>query len=525
MLGSGKSSLAIWTAFDTISTATVRLLKWVLKIAWKRAENSGSWATVGASLVGSTDMVQGQATIVSKPDLFYYYDETARATKIEYEREVQEPLGGIALAQADISLENVDGRFTANKGQTCGTALYPNRPMIIQLGFSVMSTDKTLSVFKGLSDQPREDKMTRQLTVHAYDYLKYLNQYELESTVYEDKRSDEIIDDILDTIGFSSDQYVLDVGLNTIGYAWFTKGTKAGDAIRNICEAEEGYFYQDEEGIIRFENRRTYNVAPRTTTQWTIKADDIIEWQEDLSTQIINRCIVKAKPRQVSGVQEVWRDAVVEEVPANSSITIWAQLDNPVTSFSSITATTDYLGNTAIDGSGTNITGSITITVTSFTDTAKLVIANGTGATAYITYLRLRGTPAIITHEINELYEDIDSQNKYARQQLDIVNDFIDSGDYAYYLARAIVRKYKEPCKRINIRIRGVPQLQLRDKISVYDQDLATYKNYRLMRISGILYGASFQQTLTLREIVSGEADGWALVGSSVVEGYDVVGI
>lgn len=527
MLGSGKSSLAIWTAFDTASTATVRLLKWLVKVAWRRAEvSAAAFATVGTSLVQGTDMVQGVSSVISKPDMFQFYDESARAVKLEYEREVLEPLGGIALGQADIALENTDGRFTPNAGLTCGTALYPNRPMAINVGFDLLNEGvvQTVSVFKGLTDQPHEDKISRQMTVHAYDYLKYLNQYELETTVFVNKRSDEIISSVLTTLGFSTDQFIVDTGLNTIGFAWFTKGTKAGDAIRQICEAEEAFFYQDEEGIIHFENRRKYKVAPYNAVAWVFNADDIIDWKEDDNTQIINRVIVTANPRTVQGSMEVWRDSAVETIEANSSKDVWANFDNPCSVISAPVATTDYLANTAADGSGTNVTAQVTVTRTAFGDTCLLTIQNNYNAKVYITFLRLMGTPAVVTQSIEQYYEDNDSIGKYERQQLEVNNDFIDNEGFAYYLARALVRKYKDPRRRIMIKVRGVPQLQLRDNISVYDRDTATYTNYRLMKIAGVLQGGAFYQTLTLREVTQDEADAWAIVGQDTVEGVGVVG-
>jgi hypothetical protein len=525
MLGSGISSAAIWTAFDTITTATVRKLKHSLKIAWKRIEDAGAtFAVVGTSIVGGIDFVQGQSSIITKPDVFSYDDETEKAMKIEYDREVDEPLGGISLAQADITLDNTDLRFTPNQSQTIGTAILPNRPLQVHLGFEVSSQDKTVPVFKGLSDMPREDKLRRICEVHCYDYLKYLNQYPLESTIYTDQRSDQIILDILTTVGFGSSQYELDTGLNTIGFAWFEKGETAGERIKKICEAEEANFYQDEEGILRFENRRHFAVSPHTDIVWTFNEDDILSWEEDHTVSIINKCIVKAEPREVSDLDEIWRDGIAEEVGSRDTLTIWANFENPCSALTDPVATTDYLANTAIDGSGSDITSGVSIVMTAFAQSAKLEITNSGASTAYLTLLRLRGTPALITSPVKQTYEDTDSISKYEEHQLEIVNDFIANDSFAYYLARAIVRKYKDPLRRARIRVRGVPHLQLKDKVRVYDQDLGTYKNYRVMKIRGQMTPGSFEQTITLREITTGEVDGWAIVGTSAVEGYDVVG-
>src|SRR3990172_3475356 len=149
MQGSGESSLSIWTAFDTITTASVRVLKHVVRVAWTRLQDAAAtFAVVGTSVVAGIDIVQGQDSVITKPDIFDYFDETSRAVQIEYEREVIEPLGGVALAQADVLFENTDLRFTPNQNATIGTALRPNRPVNIHVGFEVLGQSKTIVVFK-----------------------------------------------------------------------------------------------------------------------------------------------------------------------------------------------------------------------------------------------------------------------------------------------------------------------------------------------------------------------------------------
>jgi len=518
MQGSGESSLSIWTAFDTITTASVRVLKHVVRVAWTRLQDAAAtFAVVGTSVVAGIDIVQGQDSVITKPDIFDYFDETSRAVQIEYEREVIEPLGGVALAQADVLFENTDLRFTPNQNATIGTALRPNRPVNIHVGFEVLGQSKTIVVFKGLSEQIKEDKVTRTARVHCYDYLSYLNQYPLETTVYTNQRSDQIIESILTTIGFGSSQYSLEEGLNTIPFAWFEKGDTAGERIRKICEAEEGFFYQDEQGILRFENRRHYSVAPYSSVVWTIDDDDILSWESDESTPIINRCIVNAEVREVQTSTEIWRDGTVEEVNPGATLTIWANFDNPITTLETITATTDYVANSASDGTGTTLTSNIAIVTTLFAKSVKLEITNNGAQNAYMTFLRLRGTPAIVTQEIRQIFQDDDSVNTYDEQQLEVQNDFVASSSFAYYLARAIVRKYKDPLKRVVITVRGIPQLQLKDKVTVYDRDLATDKDYRIMKIVGAMQPGEFEQRLYLREVTAGEADSWAIVGTTAV--------
>ena len=150
-------------------------------------------------------------------------------------------------------------------------------------------------------------------------------------------------------------------------------------------------------------------------------------------------------------------------------------------------------------------------------------ITNTYSGTLYLITLRLRGTPATVSYQITQEYSDANSISLYSENNLEIQNDFIDSDSFAYYIARAVVRKYKDPKKKIRIKVQGIPQLQLKDKIRVKDQDLNTYTNYRVMRIIGQLDTGGFVQELYLREITPEETDAWAIVGTAIVESEDVV--
>src|SRR3990167_4800435 len=281
MQGSGISSLAIWTPFDSITTANVRQPIGICWIAWTRIANVTNYATVGTSLVGGTDIIQGtDVSSINNADAFEYFDESDRVIRIEYERELIEPLGGLSIGMCDIVLDNTDLRFTPDKNATIGTALRPNRPLKIFIGFRVQGQDKVIPIIEGLTLQPKEDKIRRTVKISAYDYLRWLNQKPQETAVYTNQRSDQIIADILSRAGVGTTNYSLDQGLNTVGFAWFEKGDTAGERIRKLVEAEEGIFFQDETGILRFENRDKYSKAPYNAVIWTIEADDIIAWKQ-----------------------------------------------------------------------------------------------------------------------------------------------------------------------------------------------------------------------------------------------------
>ena len=410
------------------------------------------------------------------------------------------------MAIADIVLDNTDMRFTPDYNGTIGTALKPNRPLKMMIGFEVRGETKTIPIIEGLTTQPKEDKIRRTVTISAYDFMKSLNEKPQETTIYTDQRSDQIIQDILSRAGVGSNSYALDEGLNTVGFAWFEKGQTAGDRIRKLCEAEEAIFFQDENGILRFENRDKFSQSPYNNYVWTIHPEDILEWRQELNSTIINRVIVSGSPRSVKGEVEIWRDGVEEEIEGSSEITLWAEFDDPASSITEPVQDTDFKAYTATEGGGVDISSDITIVTTFFTKTAKMVITNANVAKAYVNLLKIRGTPATIDYEIKEVYEDNDSIDQFNEHQKEIKNIYIDKRSFAKNMAQNIVKRSKDPIGVLRLKIRGIPQLQLRDMIRVKDKDLETYTNYRLIGIQGVLEPGSFIQNLTLREVTASEA-------------------
>ena len=64
------------------------------------------------------------------------------------------------------------------------------------------------------------------------------------------------------------------------------------------------------------------------------------------------------------------------------------------------------------------------------------------------------------------------------RSPHEIENPFIDKRVFANNMAQNIVRRHKGSTSIIRLKIRGIPQLQLRDRVKVKDQDLNTYTEW-----------------------------------------------
>lgn len=495
-------------------TAVYRNLRWTLGIAWDRTEPADvAYAIVGTSLVNGTDLVQGEQGSLTKSENFVYYNETSRVIRLEYDRAIEEPLGGISQTLADLLLDNTDLRFTPYYNATAFSSAFPNRPARFYIGLNVEDEDKTVPIFKGLTINPKESKHSRTYKSSCGDYIAYLNGFALTPKTYVSQRTDQIIADILSDVGFGVTQYELDTGLNTITFAWFSTGQTAGERIRAVCESEEGNFYQDEDGILRFENRKHIASAPHDAVVWTIHKQDIIEWEYD-NPMIINNAIVRASPRRVQSIQNVYPsvedqtlyDTQYRELPPGDT-DIWISLIDPCNSLTAPAQNTDFLANADADGGGANRTAQVTTAITSFIQSAKITFTNADAGTVYITKFKVRGTPATVISDIVTDATDNRSVDKYNEQTYVVNNDLITSQSDAQDYADHLVNKYKDPMKRIKITIQGIPQLQLKDKITVSDMDLETTSDYRIMRIIGQLDNGGFTQILYLREILSTESD------------------
>lgn len=469
---------SIVTPLEAVLTADQRLLSIVVRASWlKVADLSTVFATVGSSLVNGPDLVAGGSLVITNADLFSYFDESEYAMRLDYDRRLDEPRGGVSFAVANVLLDNIDGRFTPNKNATIGTAIEARRPFKMSLGFHAGGAARHAQIISGLtSNRPKLGRTNKTVEVEIFDYITFIDNADLASAIYLNQRSDQIIETILTDLGFGSSQYSLDTGLNTIPFAWFDKNKSAGKRIREICEAEEAHFYQDENGILRFENRNHYNNYPHQLVQRTIDSGDILHDEDDDSTRIINRAIVISKPRKVdASVSVIWTNSQVFSIEPGQTSTIWAAFYDdqggnsplPISEITTPASATDYTGNAAADGSGADRTANLSLSVTNFVESAKIEITNNHAATVHVTLLQLRGKAARVTQAIQAISEDETSINKFEPQEYTLENNLIQSSTVAATIAANLKNKYAYPMQRRKIKIPGIPHLQLKDLVEV----------------------------------------------------------
>lgn len=462
------------TTFNNLSQADLRHLSWKLMISFnKEFDENIDFFTLNQSVLDGTDLlVTFDNDVIQEWDKYNYVDYSNRVIDIEWSSQFDMP-DSVSLAMADIVLDNHDGFFTTGHGSEIDGFILPRRPIRLYAGFN----GNIIPVFVGLTEKlPKLDEKSGTATFHCIDFLDSLFNRSLDQSImYVNKRTDEILSSLLQSIGLLSNQFQLDTAINTIPFAYFEKGSKFGDAAKKLMEAELGRLYMDELGIIRFKNRLNFS----TTSIYTFNNSNTIERIRSDYNDIINVVEIKAKPREVQEKQPIFQSSSTIEIPSGSSVDIWSDFSNPVTSVdepsNGIASNTSYYIVRISDSQTANqvSSGVLTDSFSIFATSSKVTISNSNLFPVYITELELWGTPAkIIGGDDNEIYireQDDDSVSKYDEHPKSIENDFIQSETEATAIASIILFRNSEYGTTYNIEVKGSPAFQLADAITIND--------------------------------------------------------
>lgn len=528
-----------WNA--TVSGTNVTLGFGIL-IGWQRITASGvNFFTIGTSLIGGGDIIKAGGNAISFWDKYLLTDYSDHASSIATEQIQAQYPWGMMLGQADIELDNSDNKFLPGFDPIIGSGILPGRPMKVSLGLN----GEIFQQFTGVTDRPQNvigsEKTTK---IHAYDFANYLNSYTsggsgvlTSSGVYVNQYADKIIGDLLGEAGLNSNQYILDQSLQKpIGYL-APAGLQSGQIINDLASAEGATAFVDENGIFRFWNRQ--HSTTNSGIQFTLTYSGIVSINLT-DAPIYNDVTVTAMPRTVQAKQIIWQLSASVLVSPNSTTTIEADfsddqgalpvtgLDQPVPVGSS-NGSSNFIANTAQDGSGSDATSSITLAGANLAATSYVMtFANATSQPIYITSVTLYGTPAKVTNIIAQRYKDQPSIDQFGTnpgnnyQPLTITNNYIQDPDTANGLGYILVNDYKNAQSRVVLdNMFANPALQFGDQIMVYDQATASGINYFLLgRRNQVSADGELSQQLTLEKRLNQK---YFQIGVSIIGGTDMI--
>lgn len=512
--------------FTAEASDAVRNIAHSLLVSWHKEYNlTGSTFTVGVSTIEGADVIGANPGALGSPGSYNYFDESDYALSLGWERGLNMPIGGISKALAEALLENTTGRFTPRYlggSSELFTAILPRRPVIINAGFNYSGVDQMIPQFVGvITEQPQISMRERQVKLKMEDYINFFeNRYFDRTSMFTGQRSDILIETFLTQLGVTTSQFVLDQGLQTIDFLIAENGAKFSNVISDIAAAENGYFYQDESGIFRFENREHWSIAPFTSPAQSVFTAQVIDnYTTNINdTHLINVVEIKANPRRKRAAAVIYTQSGSIELGTGSN-EIFLQFDNPVLAASA----PSYTANSEPDGSGSDVTGSVSITSTSlFAQAAKYIFDNASGSTAYITSLTVTGREAapIYAEGIYIRKQDDSSVTAYEERPVSIENDYIQSQAWADNFADSLLSRFAEPENLQTIVIRAKPHLQLGDLISWQG---GYWRIYDIKTSLDPSYG--FVQELAMLQRSGGSSEDTFTVGISSIGGTDVIAV
>lgn len=470
---------SVSAAFTAEAKDTVREPAHSLLVAWKKDTNTSNRTfTIGVSSIGGSDLIGLESGAFSSASIYQYEDESSYVTNLGWEHNLNMPLGGLTKGAGEFSLDNTSQRFTPDY-MSGNSAIYtavgePKRPFIINAGFKTNGINETIPQFSGITNKPPQvNNNQKTFVTGGFDYADFLSNRDLnDSAMFTGIRTDVAISTLLNQAGLTTSQYDLDVGLNEIPFVLFENGDKMGNILNLLAQSEHGHMFQDEQGKYRFWNRQHWNNAPYNQIQCILTTAEVlnqeIDPQERLDSLVnvveINTDYYRKNVDTVYYYDTSSVDSGEEIViPSNATTEVWFNFEFPTLEITNST----FIAYSEPNYNGINLTSQITINkIDTFSSAAKYTITNNSSSGAYFPFIEIIGRYAEKISDIKVRQVDDSSVTAYEEKPITITNKYIQSTQWANYLADLILQGFSRPLNIQKLTIKAMPQLQLGDLIS-----------------------------------------------------------
>ena len=290
-------------------------------------------------------------------------------------------------------------------------------------------------LFYGAVDSihPRPRPRAQYCYIRALDELERLTSITLYTyaTAQLPQDSDHILGDILDYSDVTTTMRQLDSGTTLVPDTWSPAiwGVQATDEIHRLQDEEDGFVYVDGHGYWRFENRSHRASGSHTTSLANIKDTDDgsdpyfseLVWDSG-ANNIENMVLMRIRDATNQGAQTAWTLSEKPQFTTNETKDFLAESKDYDVVAGQLTPVedTDYDANTNQDGSGTDISGELTVThpnTADFNGKGTLIRVTFGSTAGYLTLLKLRTLNAF-TYDapVLLLAEDTTSKNTYGER-------------------------------------------------------------------------------------------------------------
>lgn len=391
-------------------------------------------------------------------------------------RERASQLTGRSVAgQLAAHLDNTDDRFSSfNTSSPLTGLVLPGRKVQVRATFNAVTYDLWGGFLLTIAPTPAA-KGPKVAALSASGPLAWLNDEKRTVSVPMQTNilTGAAIGVVLDEAGWPAADRTLDAGKTTMGRWWQGKAAPLF-GIRKIEDTDSGFIREGPDRKIIFEDRHHRLASPHTVSQATYSdalgatlnyyaIEQIDPWDE-----IYNRFEARVQLYTVEALAVLWTlaqtGASSPSIPPGGSLVFWAAYPNPasaqdaagVDAWTTPVATTDFLANSASDGSGTNLTASIGVAVSKLGNDMKITLTNNHATlSAYITFLQARGTPITNDDPVTARSEDSASQTAYGLRTWPNPAEFVPNFQEAQDWADWHKSIYKDPLPWLKVTLLG----------------------------------------------------------------------
>jgi hypothetical protein len=216
--------------------------------------------------------------------------------------------------------------------------------------------------------------------------------------------------------------YQFDAGVDERRYYWVDQRS-AARALHELAGSELGNVCVRANGALAF-----YARTHEHTDVLMLNHDDCISVRRATPKDVIRNLVrVQTAPLLERNTQVVWSLPGELEINPGQTLEVWAeyQYNNasaPVKSPVTPVGGTDYAAWTGPEGSGSNITGQVGVTLTSFSTRALLQVTNNSAGIAYVT-LQVRGNPIAPLNSATFEYRNEESIRQFGLRPFTLVID------------------------------------------------------------------------------------------------------
>jgi len=241
--------------------------------------------------------------------------------------------------------------------------------------------------------------------VTVVDYMDKLATHELQLPAFaQNKKMEEVAALIVANMPVAPDTTDYGTGQDTFATVFDTtrSTTRALTELAKVTQSELGMTWVTTSSTVgHVLHTRGRNGFQAVASSATFTDADIVGAEIEYGADYYNEVVTETYPRRVdaSATSVLFSLDRPVTVGAGATVNISGSYSDPdqkaveVSGIDMVTpvATTDYLMNTAEDGSGTNITANLTVTATYGANGVDYALANSYGSTGYVTKLQARG--------------------------------------------------------------------------------------------------------------------------------------